>query len=448
MSNKHAFNIALFLIPIVTITAMNLFASKDQTVSALEQRDIQQMPKLTVDGLVEGTYTKQFDNYYSDHFVMRDSVLETGNDIKSLKGWSNADGVELVVQGNNNMGENLGGETAEGAEGAEGAIEASANPQPPGSDSVAAASKEEGPEGVVKTEKSTYLVIKDRAMLLYRYNAPAAKDYAATLNRLRSELEPDVRLYSLLVPSQVEFIEEAKYRKLNDSQKEAFESVYDQTGEGIVQVPAYGKLEARKTDYLYYRSDHHWTSLGAYYAYQAVAATMGEKPLTLSSFKKNEIKNFLGSAYAATLNAGMKKNPDIVTTYMPNVQFKFDIYKTTKPKSHPLIEAKLPTDGRGGYAVFLGGDFPLGRIATDVRNGKKLLIVKDSYANAMIPYLVPHFEEINIVDPRYYKGNLLTLIKDRKVTDVLVENSPIVTTYNGMAKMIDALVVKTSEKNK
>lgn len=430
MNRKHAFNIALFLIPIVTITAMNLFHTKDQTVSVLEQRDIQAMPELTFDGIFEGTYTKQFDNYYSDHFVMRESVLETGNDIKSLKGWKSEDGVKLVVQGGNNMGENLGEETT-----------ASANPQPEGADTVAAATKDDNSDGVVKTEKSTYLVIKDRAMLLYHYSADATKDYAATLNRLRAELKPNVRLYSLLVPSQVEFIEGEKYRKLNDSQKEAFKSVYEQTEPGIVAVPAYDNLEAHKSEYLYYRSDHHWTTLGAYYAYEAVAEAMGEKPWPLSSFKKNEIKNFLGSAYSATLNVAIKKNPDVITTYMPNVKFKYDIFKTSKARSHPLVEAKMPTDGRGGYAVFLGGDFSLGRITTNVYNGKKLLIVKDSYANAMIPFLVPHFEEIDIVDPRYFKGNLMTLIKDRKVTDVILENSPIVTTYNSMAKMIDAIVV-------
>ncbi|MFC5528977.1 DHHW family protein [Cohnella yongneupensis] len=445
MKSKHAFNIALFLIPIVTITAMNLFASKDQTVSLLEKRDIQPMPKLTLDSIVDGTYTKQFDNYYSDHFVMRESMVETGSNIKSLKGWNSSDGVALVEAGGNNMSENLGAPTTEGQPEATGAATDNSDAVPVSAD-VAVASKDDGSEGVVQTEKSTYLVIKDKAMLLYHSSAPASADYAATLNRLRAALKPNVNLYSLLVPSQVEFVEEAKYKKLNDSQKDAFANVYAQTDKGVIPVPAYAHIEPHKGEYVYYRSDHHWTTLGAYYAYEGVAEAMGVKALPLSSFKKQEIKNFLGSAYSATLNTAMKKNPDTITTYMPTTKFKFDVYKTSKPKSHPLVETTMPTDGRGGYAVFLGGDFSLGRITTDVHNGKRLLLVKDSYANAMVPFLVPHFEEIDIVDPRYYKGNLLTLVKDRKITDVMLENSPIVTTYNSLAKMIDALVVTTPAK--
>ncbi|MNC63939.1 hypothetical protein D3C75_1141010 [compost metagenome] len=84
----------------------------------------------------------------------------------------------------------------------------------------------------------------------------------------------------------------------------------------------------------------------------------------------------------------------------------------------------------------MGGDYPLDIVKTDVKNGKRLLLIKDSYANALIPFLLPHFEKIVIVDPRYYQENLVKLTQKESITDILTVNSSIVTTYAGIADMI------------
>jgi hypothetical protein len=253
---------------------------------------------------------------------------------------------------------------------------------------------------------------------------------------------PDVRVYSMLVPSAVEFVESEKLRKLSDSQKEAFDRVYALYNPTIKGVPAYDHIAGHLSEYLYFRSDHHWTALGAYYGYEAIAESMGFEPLPLDRFLETELPGaFLGTAYAATLNADVKNNPDTITTYRPNVKFEYKVYRDgVRGVKRSLVESRIPVDGRGGYAVFLGGDFALSRITTEVKNGKKLMIIKDSYANAVVPFLVPHFEEIEIVDPRYFKSNLPAEIGKRGITDVLFINGPVVTTYSGIADLLENIM--------
>ncbi|MBW5445064.1 hypothetical protein GE107_03165 [Cohnella sp. CFH 77786] len=420
MQSRHSrWNIALFLIPVAVMSVLNLAQPGGKAqLSDMEKRELQAWPSFSLDKLFHGGLLKEYDNYFSDHFAFRNAFVELGTSVKALKGSKGSDGVSLVVnKGGNNMGEALGGGGARAA-GASGA--------------------EDDKGEVVAAEASKYLVIKDRAMLLYQYSAASAEAYAKAINHLQSMIGPDIRVYSMLVPSQVEFVESEKLRKLSDSQKQAFEHVYESLKAPIRTVPAYANVEAHKKDYVYFRTDHHWTALGAYYGYEAIAKTMGFQPVPLSAYPKKELPGYLGTAYAATLNAELKKNPDTIATYQPTVKHEYKVYRDgVHGVKKTLVENKIPADGRGGYAVFLGGDFAMSRITTDVKNGKKLMIIKDSYANAVVPFLLPHFQEIEIVDPRYFKGNLAAEIEKRGITDVLLLNGPVVTTYSGIAKLIE-----------
>lgn len=414
---KPLLNVLFFLVPIFIFSVLNLVFHGGATVSSLEQREIQQLPVLTYQSLAENTFTKDFDRYFSDNFIFRTSFLETGSWIKGLKGAVGND-VKLVAnKGGNNASQHLA-------------------PKVP--DEVEGNSTVEEPEvDVQQAEAETYLIVKDRAMSLYHYYPESAAAYADAINKLQSAVSPEIRVYALLAPSSVEFIVAEKYRSMSDSQKEAFEYVARHYNGNIHHVPAYDKLYEHRNEYIYYRTDHHWTSLGAYYAYEALMETMGQEPVSLARYDKVEIPDFLGSSYAATLSTELKNNPDTITVYKPFVEYKNNVYwDEVTPSPREVVELALPEDGRGGYAVFMGGDYPLDKIETDVNNGKRLLLIKDSYANALIPFLLPHFESITIVDPRYYSGNLVELAEKEKTTDILAINSSIVTTYAGIADMI------------
>lgn len=435
-------NVVIFLIFVLATALFNLIrpAGNDKEIAEYEKREIQQWPEFSLDKLFHGQLLREYDNYFSDHFVFRNNFIELGMLAKSYKGIRDSDGISLVsTPGVNNMGDELrvGDDVHVGAELRE---EAGEEAVPVFSENVSDedATPAEDVGELVNGESSQYLVIKDRAMLLYKYSPESAEAYAMAINRLQGSIDPAIRVFSMLVPSQVEFIESEKLRKLSDSQKQAIEHVYTQVQPNVTGVPVYVKIEQNKDKYVYFRTDHHWTALGAYYGYEAIAQVMGFDPLPLEEYVKNDLPGYLGTAYAATRKPELKNNPDTVTTYSPVVEHDYKVYYNTKNGiKKKLVEAKIPEDGRGGYAVFLGGDFPMSRITTDVDNGKRLLIIKDSYANAVVPFLVPHFQEIELIDVRYFKGNLVEEIKKRNITDVLFINGPVVTTYKGIANMIE-----------
>jgi hypothetical protein len=108
-----------------------------------------------------------------------------------------------------------------------------------------------------------------------------------------------------------------------------------------------------------------------------------------------------------------------------------------KPVERNVVDPKYAKLSSTYYAAFLGGDFPWGEITTDNNNGKRIVVIKDSYANAFVPFLLPHFSKVYYLDPRYYKGNLIDFVKEQKITDVLFLNNSTVTRNTGISKILN-----------
>jgi len=395
-------NLILFLVFIFGFAAVNLLRPHSQEASNLEQRDIAKQPEFTAERFFDGDYTRDFDNYFSDNFAFRTSLVQVGSNLKELKGLPDKNGVSIVVQGGDNMN---GGDDS---------------------------------SSVTDVSSSKYILMKDRAYIAFKFSAPAADMYADTLNRFRKSVDPKVRVYSLLAPSSVEFAENQDIRKLSDSQKDAFAYVNERLDKAIKQVDAYSGLNDHKKEYVYFRTDHHWTALGAYYAYTKLMETIGEAPVPLDKYKKSDIQDFLGTAYKQTLNTNLKKHPDTLTYYTPFTKYTYWMHTTTdKALEKKVVDPNFAKNSSTFYAAFLGGDYPWGEIKTDINNGKRIVVVKDSYANAFVPFLLPHFEKVYYLDPRHYKGNLLDFVKEQKITDVLFLNNSTVTRNNGIAKVLN-----------
>jgi hypothetical protein len=418
MKQQAKLNLILFLVFIFGFGIVNLMRSNSQEVSELEQREIAQRPVLTMDRFFEGEYTRDFDNYFSDNFVFRTSLVKVGTGLKELKGFPDKDGASIVVQGGDNMAVDLNKPEETGGKGQ--------------GDTPAEDSSVSGVNSV------KYLVLKDRAYTLFTYSASAAEKYADALNRFKKSVDSNVNVYSLLAPTSVEFAKNDKYREMSASQKDAFTHINERLDAGIKQVDAYGALKDHNEEYVYFRTDHHWTALGAYYAYGKFMESIGDTPVSLSKYKKGDIKDFLGTAYKATLSDKLKAHPDTITYYTPFTDYSYIMHTTTgKAVERKVVDANYAKKGNGFYAVFLGGDFPWGEIKTNNKNGKILAIVKDSYANAFIPFLLPHFEKIIYIDPRYFNENLTDFVKKEKITDVLFLNNSTVARQDGIAKLLN-----------
>ena len=199
------------------------------------------------------------------------------------------------------------------------------------------------------------------------------------------------------------------------------------------------EIRKHTDEYIFFRTDHHWTQRGAYYAYVAFCKSLDLEPFSLDEFETGTIEGFVGSMYSFTANypqsSVLKENPDTVHYYRPIRNFKSRIYTDARMDESTayngyVIASKVSNNNK--YLAFISGDTPLMHIRTDVGNGKKIAVIKESYGNAFVPFLVNHYEEIFVIDPRKYSGDgtpdlyLPSFVDEYSIDDVLIIDYPLV----------------------
>jgi hypothetical protein len=190
----------------------------------------------------------------------------------------------------------------------------------------------------------------------------------------------------------------------------------------VKKVPIYSNLYAHKDEYIYFRTDHHWTALGAYYAYTAFAERTEQPVLDLNSCTENQIPGFNGS-FALT-NEGML-NVDTVSYYTFPYNVTMDI--TDESGSTDTYESpyyQFAEAGEHTYGVFILGDNPLTVLRSDSQNGtgKKIAVIKESYGNAFVPFLTYNYEKVHVIDFRYFNTDLKAYCTQNGIDEVLYMN--------------------------
>jgi hypothetical protein len=184
------------------------------------------------------------------------------------------------------------------------------------------------------------------------------------------------------------------------------------------------EMQDHTAEPMFFKSDHHWTGLGAYYAYRAWANVMGLTPLELSAFDKRSVAGVAGSFWSLTQAPELRQADKVSDYYVPTTV-------TVKSTQYVGPEQKTPApheffaEKSRGYIVFLGGDVPLLVGTTNAGTGRTALVVKNSYGNAFAPYLLPHFDKVVVVDYRYVFRNIQDIVKSFGVTDLVFVNATI-----------------------
>ena len=221
--------------------------------------------------------------------------------------------------------------------------------------------------------------------------------------------------------------------KTNDEQAtlNALYGVLDPGVEGVRLLPV---LQERKAENSYSRTDHHRAPLGAFYAAKEFArrAKVDFKPL--SAYDMKVVKNFVGTMYKFSGNVAVKNAPEDFVYYTPRdvsyralfSEYIFNARKQVVGEREPVEGSffRQYADGNGAaYCTFMGGDTKLTKVTTSTANGRKLMILKDSYGNALPGYLFSSFEEIYVVDYRYFRQHIVAYAQDHGITDVLFANN-------------------------
>lgn len=274
------------------------------------------------------------------------------------------------------------------------------------------------------------LILGNRSMEIYYGNADMAANFATILNSFAESVGPDVRVYSMPAPKACAYYlgESKKYGYLVGRTTRDLDAHKAALSARVTYVPVYEALLPHKDEEIYFRTDHHWTGLGAYYAAEAFARLAGVEFLPLSTYTKNVRAGYVGTMYKySDYNPVLLNNPEDFVTYVPSTPYTVTKYNS-KLKNGKVLDSiyySIPDNKRSSwYSTFLGSDTYSFNIKSGVcKNGRKLLIVKDSYGNALSPYFMNSFEEIYIVDGRYFEVGLISLVQSKGITDVLFAES-------------------------
>lgn len=350
---KNKIYIGLFIVFIFGFSLLN-FITPSREISETENRPLQQFPKFSLERLVSGEFTSEFDTYMSDQFVLKDNWVGLKSDIERL----------LIKGKNNNV--------------------------------------YFGKDGYLLEEFLTEGNYFDR-------NLEAINSF--------HEKMPNLLTTVMLIPTAV---------KIYEDKLPMFAPTYDQSlmlneaeaELNVELIDAFSVLKAHRDEYIYYKTDHHWTTLGAFYVYQALMNTLGEQPYSLDSFAIETVSNqFYGTYYSKANNHHL--SPDSIDIFHPTFSFEAEVSWDSGQKKLDGLYDDQYLDSKDKYSMFLGGNHPLTIIKSNVNNGKKIVVFKDSYAHSFAPFLALHYEEVHLIDLRYFNINPYDYIRDQEIEQAL-----------------------------
>ena len=370
MTKRYCIFITALFCAFIGVFLVANAVSPDRTFSEVENRNLEQLPavdfgtpeKLFRDGnFFNGQFMRDFETYTTDQFIGRDA-------------W-----VDLKARTERALGK--------------------------------------------KENNNVYFA--DNDTLITRFDQPAADRVTENLNYVNKFVENvDIPVVFSLIPTQAciwadRLPEGAPNASQTDLMAQAQGAVT-----GATWADVYPPLMEHKDEDIFYRTDHHWTSLGAYYGYTGLASALGYTPVPLTDYTPTvRSTEFYGTVFSSSGVRWVK--PDTITTYVPDdgitvVSHTYDNSGNPVEEQRALyVESFLSVKDK--YSMFLGGNQSLG-VVTNTNNpdGPKLLIIRDSYADSLVPFLTAHYSEIHLIDPRYYHLSVKDYVEQNGIDQALV----------------------------
>ena len=240
---------------------------------------------------------------------------------------------------------------------------------------------------------------------------------AGFFETLSEKMDPS-HLTVMVVPNAVDVLRDKLPAFASPYDEEIYlSSVRDAMPEGV-WFDASAVLRAHADEEIYYRTDHHWKTLGAFYAYQAWAKERGIRETEISDYARDLVSDTFEGTIAAKV--GIKVVPDTIEAFMPAKEPECTlVYNEGTAESRSLYQSDY-LETRDQYSYFLGGNNALIEVSTDAGTGRRLLVIKDSYSHCFAPFLAQDFDQVDLLDLRYYSKSISQLLEQKNYTDVML----------------------------
>jgi len=277
-------------------------------------------------------------------------------------------------------------------------------------------------------------VVNGFAMELVSLSTASAENYASVINTVAASLDSNIKVYNMLVPTSAEYYAPAS---MYPNQLPGIQKAYSCLSDRVIPVNVYDILAEKAGEKLYFKTDHHWTQRGAYYAYKEFMAYQNIEVPDLSTFENVTSNSFVGSfasfargTYAGTI---IKNSPELLERFVPKTAKTGKVYSnpSLSYSSHSVEAVSTRTNS---YSAFIGGDNPITVFETSANSDKVLVIIKESFGNAFATWAMNDYKKVCVIDPRRFNGfdgnntafNLNQFCRTVGATDVLFINYPIV----------------------
>lgn len=347
----------IFILTLFLFLIINVIVP-DREKSVQENRMLATKPKFRLSSLISGDYDEKFEAYMDDQFVGRDMWRKLKVTVDRIGGSRLENGVYIGTNG----------------------------------------------------------------QLLEQIEVADENHLAANIKAIKSfsESQSKIPVRMMLVPDAANVLNHSLPALAKpEDQTQMFSMVRKDLGDSVEWIDVSTELNKHKTEKIYYKTDHHWTTLGAFYAFQAAAPSLGIDGDLSGNYVSYAVSDSFNGMLASKsgVNLGEKEQIDIYVPTEEDTDLIVDYVDEGKRSTSLYDSSKLKEKDQ--YTVFLGGNSSLLDIRTVSTSTKRLLLVKDSFANSFIPFLTPYYREIVVVDPRYYSGTINDLMDSYRISEVL-----------------------------
>lgn len=345
---------------IMVVFVLVIYAPFDKNkVSVKENRNLATKPKLTVKTLKNREFMLGVESFLGDHTMLRTDIVNVAGDMETkLK-----KNMDITVTKSSSKRKEIG---------------------------------------------SDYVILSDRIVALYIGEKGYTDAFVNGCKKIYNIVPRNVNKYMMISPTRIEF-EDEKIKEYSDSEFEFSKDVYSKMPKNVLLIDGYsamvGALEEHDINEIYFKTDHHWTHLGSYYNANTLMQALGMEPVDINDYDKIDRGGFRG--YLAAMHEKESENieSDSLVYYNVATELTEKVYGIDGESIDKYKEGYVTDTDRAGYYMFVQGFYQYAVINGGNKNGDNILMIMDSYSNALVTWMAEQCNTIVLVDPRNYTGN-------------------------------------------